>query len=71
MAIERELYPACSVTDYGLRLMPDHPKAGMAADWRPVWMKDINGGGLEMAMAVPGAKKKGNGLAIALQTQRT
>jgi len=26
---------------------------------------------LEMAMAVPGAKKKGNGLAIALQAQRT
>jgi hypothetical protein len=54
-----------------LRLMPDHPKAGVAADWRPVWMKEINVGGLEMAMAVPGAKKKGNGLAIALQAQRT
>jgi hypothetical protein len=30
-------------------------------------MKAINVKSLEMAMTVPGAKKKGNGLAIALQ----
>ena len=36
-----------------------------------VWMKEINVGGLEMAMTAPGAEKKGNSLANTLQAQRT